>query len=48
MMRAAVLAVVVLFAPHLALAQICPELLAAARRLALVTADTFASTVATL
>ncbi len=43
-MRAAILAVIVMLAPHAALAQSCPEPLAKARRLVLVTSDTFAST----
>jgi L,D-peptidoglycan transpeptidase YkuD (ErfK/YbiS/YcfS/YnhG family) len=47
-MRAVVLAVIALFAPHLAHAQTCPEPLASARRLVLVTADTFASTTASV
>ena len=47
-MRAAVLAVIGLLAPQLALAQTCPEPLASARRLVLVTADTFASTTASV
>jgi L,D-peptidoglycan transpeptidase YkuD (ErfK/YbiS/YcfS/YnhG family) len=47
-MRAAILALVILLAPQLAQAQNCPEPLASARRLVLVTADTFASTTATV
>jgi L,D-peptidoglycan transpeptidase YkuD (ErfK/YbiS/YcfS/YnhG family) len=47
-MRAALLAFVLLIAPQLALAQTCPEPLASAKRLVLVTADTLASTTATV
>jgi L,D-peptidoglycan transpeptidase YkuD (ErfK/YbiS/YcfS/YnhG family) len=45
-MRAAALILVVLFGPRVALAQSCPQPLASALRLVLVTADTFASTTA--
>lgn len=47
-MRAAVLAVIALIAPQAALAHSCPEPLASARRLVLVTADTLTSTTATV
>ena len=47
-MRAALLAVIVLIAPQAALAQSCPEPLASARRLVLVSADKFTSTTATV
>ena len=47
-MRAALLTVIALIAPHAALAQSCPEPLASARRLVLVTADNFTSTAATV
>src|SRR5450755_3540616 len=47
-MRPVILAVIVLLAPHLASAQTCPEPLASARRLVLVTADTFASQTASV
>lgn len=47
-MRAVILAAIALLAPHLALAQSCPEPLASARRLVLVTAETFASTTASV
>jgi L,D-peptidoglycan transpeptidase YkuD (ErfK/YbiS/YcfS/YnhG family) len=47
-MRAAVLALIVLIAPQVALAQSCPEPLASARRLVLVTADTMSSTSASV
>jgi L,D-peptidoglycan transpeptidase YkuD (ErfK/YbiS/YcfS/YnhG family) len=47
-MRAALLAATVLLAPTYALAQICPQPLASARRLVLVTADRFSSTSASL
>ncbi len=43
-----VLLALLLLSPHAAMAQICPEPLASARRLVLVTADTFASTTATV
>jgi L,D-peptidoglycan transpeptidase YkuD (ErfK/YbiS/YcfS/YnhG family) len=46
LLRAAVLTMVALLAPHAALAQSCPEPLASARRLVLVTADTLTSTTA--
>src|SRR5471032_2794434 len=46
--RAAILAFVMLLAPHAALAQSCPQPLASARRLVLVTADTLTSTSATV
>jgi len=42
----AILSMVVLLAPHAGLAQSCPEPLASARRLVLVTADTLTSTTA--
>jgi D-alanyl-D-alanine dipeptidase len=45
-MRVVPLAVLILFAPQVALAQSCPEPLASARRLVLVTADTMSSTTA--
>jgi len=48
MMRAAVLAFVMLIAPQAALAQSCPAPLAGARRLVLVVADKMTSTTATL
>jgi L,D-peptidoglycan transpeptidase YkuD (ErfK/YbiS/YcfS/YnhG family) len=48
MMRAAVLAIIALLAPLPAQAQSCPEPLASARRLVFVTADTLASTTATV
>ena len=44
-MRVAPLAFLALFAPQIALAQSCPEPLASARRLVLVTADTMDSTI---
>jgi L,D-peptidoglycan transpeptidase YkuD (ErfK/YbiS/YcfS/YnhG family) len=47
-MRTTVLAVVALLAPHVALAQSCPEPLASARRLVMVTADKLDSTTATV
>ncbi len=47
-MRAALLAVLALLAPSAALAQSCPEPLASAKRLVLVTADTLNSTTATV
>ena len=47
-MRALVLSFVVLLAPQVALAQKCPEPLASARRLVLVTTDALASTTATV
>ena len=47
-MRAAILAIIVVLAPQAALAQSCPEPLGHARRLVLVTADSFASTSATV
>jgi D-alanyl-D-alanine dipeptidase len=47
-MRVAPFAVLALLAPQLALAQSCPEPLASARRLVLVTADTLNSTTATV
>jgi L,D-peptidoglycan transpeptidase YkuD (ErfK/YbiS/YcfS/YnhG family) len=47
-MRPAILAVIALLAPHAALAQSCPEPLGQARRLVLVTADTLASTTASV
>lgn len=47
-MRAAVLAVIVLIAPQAALAQSCPEPLASARRLVVVTAPTLTSNTATV
>jgi D-alanyl-D-alanine dipeptidase len=47
-MRAALLAFIILIAPQAALAQSCPQPLASARRLVLVTADTLTSTTATL
>lgn len=47
-MRAAILAVTLLIAPQVAVAQSCPEPLASARRLVLVTADTLSSTSATV
>jgi hypothetical protein len=47
-MRAALLALVLLIAPHAALAQSCPEPLGQARRLVLVTADTLTSTSASI
>jgi L,D-peptidoglycan transpeptidase YkuD (ErfK/YbiS/YcfS/YnhG family) len=47
-MRAALLAVIVMLAPAYALAQSCPEPLASARRLVLVTADKLSSTGASL
>lgn len=47
-MRAAVLLFIVLIAPHVALAQSCPEPLASARRLVLVTAASLKSTTATV
>jgi D-alanyl-D-alanine dipeptidase len=47
-MRTAVLAFIALIAPQAALAQSCPEPLASARRLVLVTADTFKSTAASV
>ena len=47
-MRAAILAVIVVLAPHAVLAQTCPEPLVKARRLVLVTSDTFASPSATV
>jgi len=47
-MRAAFLAVIVLVAPHAALAQSCPEPLGQARRLVLVTANTMSSTTASV
>jgi D-alanyl-D-alanine dipeptidase len=43
-MRVAVLSLILLIAPQVALAQSCPEPLASARRLVLVTADTLKST----
>lgn len=46
-MRAVLLALVVLIAPHAALAQTCPEPLASAKRLVLVTADGFSTSAAT-
>jgi len=46
--RAAILAFVMLLAPQAALAQSCPQPLASARRLVLVTADTLTSTSATV
>ena len=46
--RLAILTMVVLLAPQAALAQGCPEPLASARRLVLVTADTLTSTTATV
>jgi hypothetical protein len=46
-MRAA-LALIALLAPQMALAQSCPQPLASARRLVLVTADTLTSTTATV
>ena len=48
MTRAAVLALIALIAPQAALAQSCPEPLASARRLVLVTADTMSSTSASV
>ena len=45
-MRAAIFVIIVLLAPLPALAQNCPQPLAPARRLVLVTADTFTSTTA--
>jgi D-alanyl-D-alanine dipeptidase len=48
MMRATLLTMVALLAPNVARAQSCPEPLASARRLVLVTADTLASTTATV
>ncbi len=47
-MRAAILLVIALLAPQVALAQSCPEPLASAKRLVLVTADTLVSTTATV
>jgi L,D-peptidoglycan transpeptidase YkuD (ErfK/YbiS/YcfS/YnhG family) len=47
-MRPAILAVLALIAPQAALAQSCPEPLGQARRLVLVTADSLASTTATV
>jgi L,D-peptidoglycan transpeptidase YkuD (ErfK/YbiS/YcfS/YnhG family) len=47
-MRAALLVLAALVVPHAALAQSCPEPLASARRLVLVTADTLASTTASV
>jgi len=47
-MRAAILAFAMLIAPQAALAQSCPQPLASARRLVLVTADKFSSTSATV
>jgi L,D-peptidoglycan transpeptidase YkuD (ErfK/YbiS/YcfS/YnhG family) len=47
-MRAALLALTILIAPQAALAQSCPQPLASARRLVLVTADTFTSNTATV
>jgi L,D-peptidoglycan transpeptidase YkuD (ErfK/YbiS/YcfS/YnhG family) len=47
-MRAAILSLILLIAPQLALAQGCPEPLASARRLVLVTADTLKSTTASV
>ncbi len=47
-MRAVALAFVAFFAPSMALAQSCPEPLASAHRLVLVTADTLSSTTATV
>jgi L,D-peptidoglycan transpeptidase YkuD (ErfK/YbiS/YcfS/YnhG family) len=47
-MRTALLAIVLLIAPHAALAQSCPEPLGQARRLVLVTADTLTSTTASV
>jgi L,D-peptidoglycan transpeptidase YkuD (ErfK/YbiS/YcfS/YnhG family) len=47
-MRAAFLAAIILLAPTYALAQSCPQPLASARRLVLVTADKFSSTSASL
>jgi L,D-peptidoglycan transpeptidase YkuD (ErfK/YbiS/YcfS/YnhG family) len=47
-MRGAIFAVIALLAPSAALAQNCPEPLASARRLVLVTADTLTSTTATV
>ena len=47
-MRAALLAMIALLTPQLASAQNCPEPLASARRLVLVTADKFTSTTATV
>ena len=47
-MRAAILGVIALLAPQVALAQSCPEPLASAKRLVLVTADTLTSTTATV
>jgi len=48
MIRAALLAIIALLAPQTALAQSCPQPLASARRLVLVTADKFTSTTATV
>ncbi|HEY1311735.1 MAG TPA: hypothetical protein VGF02_12365 [Pseudolabrys sp.] len=48
MMRAAILSLILLIVPHLALAQSCPEPLASARRLVLVTADTLKSATASV
>ena len=48
MMRGAILAVLAFVVPHAALAQSCPEPLASARRLVLVTADKFDSATATI
>jgi L,D-peptidoglycan transpeptidase YkuD (ErfK/YbiS/YcfS/YnhG family) len=47
-MRGAILGVIALLAPQVALAQSCPEPLASAKRLVLVTADTLTSTTATV
>jgi L,D-peptidoglycan transpeptidase YkuD (ErfK/YbiS/YcfS/YnhG family) len=47
-MRATILAVIALIVPQTALAQSCPQPLAAARRLVLVTADTMSSTTASV
>jgi len=47
-MRLAILAVIALLAPQMALAQSCPEPLASARRLVLVTADKLTSTTASI
>ena len=47
-MRGAILAAIMLLTPQVALAQNCPEPLASARRLVLVTADTLTSTTATV
>lgn len=47
-MRAALLALSILIAPHAALAQSCPQPLASAKRLVLVTADSLTSTTATV